>query len=515
MLERTLASQPEVASNLPADQLPTSWLYLLPSVRLARVAAIGHLDAPTRTALASLGAAIDDVTLPVSLDGYDLVVVGSVREPIEVSALGSRTIASLAGGVVGLAPTAWLVPAGSPAPRRIDDPVRLPATLATGLPASAHRRRPMLERARRVGRRTLARAIRRERAHPGDRVRSLALVLSPLASRETGTILRVDDDPALLPAYIRAVAVDGGHDLAAHRWTVSPQAMFASQKVVFVATAEGSVDPDVVIKVTRQPSFAPLLQREHDGLTALLGAGVETGAPRPLFYGEHAGLAVQGQTAVVGEPLVRLAAANPSCELVERAASWLVDVATRTAVPSVTSDAAGALGELVRRYVGIYQPPPSEREELARCVETIGRSSAALPAVFQHGDSGAWNVLVGRDGEVTFLDWENADPQGVPLWDLVYLTQTHASAVATRRGVRYTARSFADQLVAPSAWRAVLDERVERCARALSMDPAVVEPITSLLWVHLAVKESTRLRPDGLSRSRYRQYVRAVMGRLR
>jgi hypothetical protein len=512
MLERTLQRSAVIGSNLPEDQLPTSWLFLLPDLALGRVAVIGDVPPATIGALRALGATIE-ITTPEELVGsVDLIVVGSLASAIDASALPSgTTVAAAPGAVIGLAPSAWLAPG-----RSIPTPAGThtgPHVMATGFPTRSSAAPSSLRRARRVADRLLARASRRLTVHPGDRARSLAVTSSPPPDGAIGTILQLRDDPRRLPRYIVDVAAAAGVQLDDHGWSVVPQAMYPSQKVVFLVTPPHGDEPELVVKVTRRPEHAVLLRREHDGLVELASMGIAHGAPRALFLGEHAGLAVHGQTVAHGDPLVRLASPDPTCAVVDRAASWLLDVARRTATPGTAADAAGALGEVVRRYAEVYAPPQAERDALSRHLESVARSPGPVPSVFQHGDSGVWNVMVSPSGALTFLDWENADPQGVPLWDLLYLTQTHGSASAARRGVRYTAKTFAAQILGPSPWRDVLDRRLRRCADELDLDPATIDALTTLLWVHLAVKESSRLAPQRLVRSRYRRYVQAVIGR--
>ena len=45
---------------------------------------------------------------------------------------------------------------------------------------------------------------------------------------------------------------------------------------------------------------------------------------------------------------------------------------------------------------------------------------ASLPAVLQHNDLGTWNIVSDGGADFTAVDWESANPSGLPLWDLWY-----------------------------------------------------------------------------------------------
>ena len=45
---------------------------------------------------------------------------------------------------------------------------------------------------------------------------------------------------------------------------------------------------------------------------------------------------------------------------------------------------------------------------------------SGLPAVLQHNDLGPWNIISEGGSEFIAVDWESANPSGLPLWDLWY-----------------------------------------------------------------------------------------------
>ena len=97
-----------------------------------------------------------------------------------------------------------------------------------------------------------------------------------------------------------------------------------------------------------------------------------------------------------------------SCSAIEAVAEWTLSVARHTlAAPERLEPECDRLREHVLPH---WPDAPAD----------LADALAAVPAVFQHGDLGSWNV-VARPGGFTVLDWEDAVLDAPPLWDLWYL----------------------------------------------------------------------------------------------
>jgi len=55
------------------------------------------------------------------------------------------------------------------------------------------------------------------------------------------------------------------------------------------------------------------------------------------------------------------------------------------------------------------------------------RGEDEIPLVFIHGDFAPWNIKQVSANELAIIDWEDAEPEGLPLWDLChfYFIQVH------------------------------------------------------------------------------------------
>ncbi len=301
-----------------------------------------------------------------------------------------------------------------------------------------------------------------------------------------------------VPAYIAEIAAAEGIDLAGHRCGLSANGMYNTQKVLFVVTPPDAGKPSLVVKLTRDPSVNARLETERDALRRLgsLGLADDGGIPRVRFAGRHAGLAVVGESAAEGLPLSLSGGADPVGRPIVGAIDQLIELGRRSVRTVAPSAVADALEKLHERYVEMCQPPVAEAERLHAAIAAIAGSSAPFPIVFQHGDAGTWNLLVTPDERVVFLDWENAEPAGMPLWDLFYLLRSHAVGVGRQNGARRRLTAVDRFLFDRSMLSELIVEATTRYVAAIRLDPAMVEPLFHLCWMHQALKEATRFTPD-------------------
>jgi hypothetical protein len=301
-----------------------------------------------------------------------------------------------------------------------------------------------------------------------------------------------------VPAYIAEIAAAEGVDLAGHRCGLSANGMYNTQKVLYVVTPPDATEPSLVVKLTRDPSVNARLETERDALRRLesLGLADDGGIPRVRFAGRHAGLAVVGESAVNGLPLSLSGGADPVGRPIVGAIDQLIELGRRSVRTVAPSAVADALVKLHERYVAMCQPPLAEAERLQAAIAAIADSTSPFPVVFQHGDAGTWNLLVTPDQRVVFLDWENAEPAGMPLWDLFYLLRSHAVGVGRQNGARRRLTAVDRFLFDRSMLSELVVEATARSVAAIRLDPAMVEPLFHLCWMHQALKEATRFTPD-------------------
>jgi phosphotransferase family enzyme len=318
------------------------------------------------------------------------------------------------------------------------------------------------------------------------------------------------------PGYLRSVAASAGTDIDRDRWCLAAPGDYSSQKVLFFLFDGGGETAKSVVKITRDPRLNSRLENEWRALTLLRerGIAIEGTLPSPIFFGYHAELAILGETAVEGAPFRERTRATADCPHARNVVDWLLEFGVATAHrPDGPPDCAAVLEAHLDRFKDLYRLDSGRHRFLADQVAAIAHGENDLPLVFQHGDPGPWNVIVTQGGQPAFLDWEAADPDGMPLWDLFHFLRSFGLSISQRAGRRDPIQSFAEQVLADSKLNRLLVETARRFCAEAALSPGLVEPLFHLCWMHRALKEATRLPPERLQSGRYVNLLRLSIDR--
>jgi Phosphotransferase enzyme family len=221
------------------------------------------------------------------------------------------------------------------------------------------------------------------------------------------------------------------------------------------------------------------------GVTVPSGRLVETGAGCPVLL----------QDVLPGKQASRLLAMDPSRfdELVRRLGGWLDEWSRRTASRRLLS--ADLLAETVLAPAARLAGSLDDGAAYVGWLETLCGTLAGLevPFVATHGDLTMANVVVRRDGGIGIVDWEAAEPSGLPLGDFYYAVVDAAAA----------GKSYADR---PAAYRrCFLDDgppaRVVRkiclgLCRSIGVSDACGVLAFHSCWLHHADNERRRAVPS-------------------
>lgn len=312
------------------------------------------------------------------------------------------------------------------------------------------------------------------------------------------------------PAYLSRVAAQAGIDVGGYDWAMSAPGRYRSNKIVFFLFEPGADAPKLVVKLTRDPELNDRLEVEREALGHLRAAGMvpRSTIPEVAFSGAEAGRALLGLTAIEGKPFTAVTQASAGCPHVARAFSWLGDLGASTAIAGSGAELAAHLGEILERFLGLYDVGVGYRTMLEEQIRIIERSSAPFPVIFQHGDPGAWNLLVAEDGAVAFLDWEAAEPRGVPLWDVFHLARSFAVVAGRRGGEGNALRAIERILLSPGAINEMVADVIGGYRDRVRVPAELVEPLFHTSWMHRALKEATRLPKGRLDEGRYLALLR-------
>jgi aminoglycoside phosphotransferase (APT) family kinase protein len=332
------------------------------------------------------------------------------------------------------------------------------------------------------------------------------------------TLILPEGEGARPPRWLREIADGFGVDLGGCRWGLAANGQYSSRKVLFFlwdADAPAEASPRWVVKLTRDPALNGRLENLARALEALhrIPEIDERSVPRAAFHGHHAGLAVVGEGVVDGGPFAGRSAWNAECGVAANAVEWLTNLAAATAFPAPPTEVAGALRRLFEDFAGIYDLRADEHAFLKDQLDAVEQSAASFPLVFQHGDSGTWNLFANRAGRVAFLDWEAAEPDGIPLWDLFYFLRSFAVGCAQNGGTHDRLTAIEATMFADAPHGRMLVDAVERYRERTGLDPVFVEPLFHTCWMHRALKEATRLTPDQLPGGHYFAMMRLGIAR--
>lgn len=204
-------------------------------------------------------------------------------------------------------------------------------------------------------------------------------------------------------------------------WLLLTPGLRSNNKAVMLGFDPQHAEPQVALKYARVREAVPSLRDERDNLNALTARthGVLRGVPRVLSYQERGETAVLGETVLVGTPLYKVLARETFEPLARQATQWLIELAQVSAVPALESDFQWRIGEPVFadfvKNFGTIADPPLVRAAGAKLAELKPRV-----LIFEQRDFSPWNLLLDSARNLVVLDWESAEPHGMPGLDLIY-----------------------------------------------------------------------------------------------
>lgn len=323
----------------------------------------------------------------------------------------------------------------------------------------------------------------------------------------TGGLASEDPAPA---GYLTALARGAGVDIAEYRCALAAHGRYRSRKVILYLFPPGGDLPALIVKTTRAPEFNARLQNEAEALVDIHRRGLvaDGEAPRIAFTGIEGGLLMVAESFVEGTSM-RRALARGGGAGVEAGYEWITRLAERSAERhrSHREELSAAAEQLIRTANSVYALDADERRALVEAAARLADTSLSLPTVYLHGDAAVWNAVMTPGGQIAFLDWEAADPEGVALWDLFSFARS--AALSGKRRRRLLAQPL--RLLRALGEDGGLARAVSSyCVRA-GVSEEAVPALFQICWLHRAVKEATRLSPSRLQDGRYINLVRALL----
>jgi hypothetical protein len=318
-------------------------------------------------------------------------------------------------------------------------------------------------------------------------------------------IALVGRDPAPLregpPAWLTRIAAARAVDVSGHGWGIWARRHYSSQKVVIFLFDGASSVPSIVVKLPRDVRFNERIDVDYRAIERVHSlAGHERRVPVPLFVGAYGGRRVAAVGAVQGTPFPHAAGDDRHGALAWAVIHWLGELGASTSRMTPTSELVDPLHELVRRLEALYPLDTAERRALHRHVDELTDAADELPVVFQHGNVADWNLIVGPDGNIVFLDWEFAEPDGLPLWDVFFFLRFQGWPLRTgwQRQLYGKWRPRRDVFLRSSN-ADLLRRAIATYRRYVDVPAGAIEPLFHLCWAHQCLNAATHETPVTLS----------------
>jgi Phosphotransferase enzyme family len=297
-------------------------------------------------------------------------------------------------------------------------------------------------------------------------------------------------------------------------WLLLTGGLRSNNRVVGLVFAGSDARPRLVVKRPRLPESAMALAQEAAVLQAVEAnrpGGIE-GVPRVIFFYDGAGQTALGETVLTGEPLLRRVRRDNYRDRALKMTAWLADLAGR-APARPRAEWWQRLVEATltdfEQYFGPILDPDRLRETRA-ILATLGD----LPLVCEHRDCSPWNVLIAPDGKLLVLDWESAEPRGLPALDLIYFLTYLAFLLdgAIETG-RYS-ESYRAALDPATFTGGVLAECQRQYLTLVGFDPAALRPLRLLVWLIHSLSEYRQFAADSAGRPTLDQLRSSLFVRL-
>jgi hypothetical protein len=280
--------------------------------------------------------------------------------------------------------------------------------------------------------------------------------------------------PPRLVTAAAGIGVDAAGD-----WFLTLGPDHVRSRSTFRVFPAGGRTPAWVVKFGRLAAAAERFDKDERGfeVAARVGAVASGRAPRPMGRLEVDGLPVSVETAAVGELLAAYLAGPRSratkLATIDGIAEWILTVA---ATPPRDAPPEAELRYLERDVLPHWTGRGAPEDLVAR-VE-------AVPGAYVHGDLYVENLVVRSDG-FTAIDWEDAQPDGLALSDLLDFLLGALFVLERREGLG-EAVTKARLLRGESDLSGVLFGWLRKAAHTLELEPQAVATLVTLRILDVA-----------------------------
>jgi len=263
-------------------------------------------------------------------------------------------------------------------------------------------------------------------------------------------------------------------------------------KAVGLAFDPAAEQPAKAVKFARVPEAEPGLEREAEVLRLLRGERPDLGGiPRLVGRGTRAGRLAVVQEAVAGASLLDTLRPDNFEQVALRVTRLLVELASGPQRHSDPDWRRRLVDEPLEWFDRHFGPaldhkqlsPDTGDKSVHASVATVLDGLGELPLAIEHRDCSPWNVLVTSAGEPVLLDWESAEPQGLPGLDLVYFLANCAFVLDKALESGRTRESYARLLDPSTAYGDVAARAIGEYCATLGISESDFRRLRLLTWI--------------------------------
>jgi len=258
----------------------------------------------------------------------------------------------------------------------------------------------------------------------------------------------------------------------------------ASSHILFLIFPRGSPKPTLVVKVPRLAGINNSVEREAANLSAVQASRPEgfNSIPYLVTLQESHNRKILIETALYGRAMDPKFVRKNRKYCIEMTIAWLIDIYQSTHCSAkVTPFWFERLIEQPIQYFSRRIPQNEEESYLLKRTRETAEAlrEMDLPIVFEHGDLSHPNILIPDQGRIGILDWEQAEPLGLPACDLFFFLAYVGFAISRSRENGDYLSAFQSTFFGKDAWARPY---IQTYARQLQLPFASLTPLFLLSW---------------------------------
>lgn len=281
----------------------------------------------------------------------------------------------------------------------------------------------------------------------------------------------------------------------------------ASAHLIFFIFSAKQNNPVLVAKVPRISGDDARLLLEAENLRQVQSLRDEgfPSIPRLIANDEWCENRLLIATALPGQPMRPAIVREHRTDCINTVLSWLLDVhlVSRLSCRDEPNWYHRLVEQPVNYLTTMFDGSSSESRLLDSLHEYVKPlQHMDLPLVFEHGDLGSPNILVGSNSEIGVVDWELSDQKGFPGGDLFFFLTYVAFATTNARSQKGYVAAFDGAFFGRKAWAVPY---INNYADVVNLPVEAIRPLFILYWGRYLAGLVSRLnygdgREQGLSR---------------